>query len=417
MIPMIPSIRSNMYVLKCSIVTTSRIVPIHCYISFRYMRASPAFSLSKLKNALDVSKVTERLETLSLVDDDGDLVDNNRASSSSCSTSGSNRPSEGGIPSPRCSASASEIFDPFSSSCHHVFLSRYSFYSSSSLSSQLVCHRVPGMVRQFFLPYSSISSLMSYVSSEIIQNPLSTEFRKTVDLSHSFLFKVPRGLPACIDTYELLNLKKKVFMGLMFRFKPGQRQFLKNNILIPKSFEHLKHLRDSLGIEISKNSSSIRDLCTFTHKDGIKSAIDPNYYKNLIEVVTLLNGTFCRMLILTTTGVAFTVCYGYYPCTDGIVPIDLFNPIVSYDPFNNVETLAPNIRSAIISVKNDSLSAEAIKTAYYLPPLDDVNIPQEISGNVLRNVGLGIIIAVLITTGVLTITPDPVDIHQVMENM
>ncbi|KAL8096797.1 hypothetical protein AgCh_037675, partial [Apium graveolens] len=94
------------------------------------------------------------------------------------------------------------------------------------------------------------------------------------------------------------------------------------------------------------------------------------------------------MLILTTTGVAFTVCYGYYPCTDGIVPIDLFNPIVSYDPFNNVETLAPNIRSAIISVKNDSLSAEAIKTAYYLPPLDDVNIPQEISGNVLRNVGL-----------------------------
>ena len=44
------------------------------------------------------------------------------------------------------------------------------------------------------------------------------------------------------------------------------------------------------------------------------------------------------------------------------------------------------------------------KTTYYLPPLDGVNIPQEISGNVLRNVGLGIIIAVLITTGVLTIT-------------
>ncbi|KAL8149809.1 hypothetical protein AgCh_006722 [Apium graveolens] len=170
----------------------------------------------------DVSKVTERLETLSLVDDDGDLVDNNRASSSSCSTSGSNRPSEGGIPSPRCSASASEIFDPFSSSCHHVFLSRYSFYSSSSLSSQLVCHRVPGMVRQFFLPYSSISSLMSYVSSEIIQNPLSTEFRKTVDLSHSFLFKVPRGLPA-----NVRGRKKKCSAGNSFHvgvFVPVRRR-------------------------------------------------------------------------------------------------------------------------------------------------------------------------------------------------
>lgn len=142
---MIPKKRTShmSVVLPCSIVTTSRIVPIHCYMNLRYMRASPIFSLSKLKDSLESSKVTERLETLSLVDDDGDLVDNNRASSSSCSTSGSNRPSEGVIPpgvipSPRSSASAGDIFDPFTPSCHRVLLARYSFYSSSSLSSKLV---------------------------------------------------------------------------------------------------------------------------------------------------------------------------------------------------------------------------------------------------------------------------------------
>lgn len=75
-----------------------------------------------------VSNITDRIEKL---DDDGDLVYNNRASPSLCSTSGSNRRSERVIPSPRSSASASEIFDPFSSSCHRVFLARYSFYSSS----------------------------------------------------------------------------------------------------------------------------------------------------------------------------------------------------------------------------------------------------------------------------------------------
>ena len=387
-------------------------------MNLRYMRSTIGSLASNNARVLNVSNITDRIEKL---DDDGYLGYNNRASSSSCSTSGSNRTSKGVIPSSRCSASTCKVFDPFSSPCsyHPIFMDRYSFYSSSLLSSKLVCHRVPGMVRHFFLPYHSINSLMSYVSSEIMKNPLSTDYRKIVDLSHSFLFKVPRGLAACIDSYEFVKVEKTNYMGFLFRFKPGQRQFIKNNLIIPKSLERLKQLRNVLGIKISKNSASLRDLCTFTHKDGINSsAIDPNYYKNLIEVVTLLNGTFCRMLILTTTGVAFTVYYGYYPCTDGIIPTDLFRPIVSYDPFNNVETLASNTRSATISVDNDSLSAQGIKTAYFFEPFDDVKIPKDnISGNVLHNVKLGIIIAVLITTGVLTITPDPVDIHQVMENM
>lgn len=377
-------------------------------MNLRYMRASPAFSLEKLQNSLSTRNVTkntnvtkkteERWETLSLIDDDGEslppLVDDDGESSFSSSSPQACHPIPR-MPNP-----------PLGS--ERPFLKRYGYErcstGSSSSSSQLVCHRIPGMVQPpFFLPRIAIGILMSCVR-RYMENPPLIDRKNIADLSYSSLFKIPRGLPACIDAYEL---PKKVFMGLLYRFKPGQTQFIIDDMLIPTSLNRLKLLRDTLGISISKNSASIRDLCTFTHQDGIRSAIDA---KNRIEVVTLLHGTFYRIVILTSTGLC---CYGFYPCTDGIIPTDFFGPIVSYDPFNNVETIVPNYRSAIISV-NDNVS-ETIKDAFTsVPPLDEV---KEISGNVLHNVGLGIIIAVLITTGVLTITPDPVDIQQVLENL
>lgn len=319
------------------------------------MRSSPSYSISKLTNANNVTKITDRIEALSLADDGG------------------------------------------------------SSSSSSSSSSPQVFHRIQCMPKHRNLPRSVIGSHMTTVCNYMKYHHVPTRLKEIVNLTHTSLLLMPRGLLECLST-------NKVFMGLAYRYKPGQTEFVKDDMLIPTSLDRLQLLREKLGLSVSKNrSSSIRDLCTFTHQDGIRSVIDANYSKNFIEVITLLNGTFCRILVLTT-GIGCTVWYGFSPCIDGTVPPELFAPIVSYDPFFNVDHLAPNFHSAEINV-NDNVS-ETIKDAFTsVPPLDEVKTPQEISGNVLRNVGLGIIIAVLITTGVLTITPDPVDIQQVMENI
>lgn len=164
---------------------------------------------------------------------------------------------------------------------------------------------------------------------------------------------------------------------------------------------------NSLHLSMSKKMSSARELCSFSHKDVIKSVLDVNYYKNLVEVITLFNGTFGRFLILTCSGFGCTVWYAFFPCIDGQVPMELFTPIVSYDPILNMEYLNPSYNCVEFTAQKDI--SEQIKSSYAnVPPFSGMNIPA--SGVVLRNVCFGLMIAFLITAGV-------VDISNVMENV
>lgn len=124
-------------------------------------------------------------------------------------------------------------------------------------------------------------------------------------------------------------------------------------------------------------------------------------------MITLFNGTFGRFLILTCTGLVCTMWCTFYPCIDGQILIDLFTPIVTYDPFFNMDYIAPNFNRVEFTAGSDI--SEQINSAYSnAPPPSDIRVPA--SGLVLRNVCLGVMIAFLITTGV-------VDISNVMNDV
>lgn len=337
--------------IPCSIVTPSRIVPIHCYMNLRYMRSTIGALASNNARVLNVSNITDRIEKLSLFDDSGEA-----------SSSNSN------IVTRRIPRTL-----PFSRT-KHIHIHHY--------------------------PRSVISSHMSQICNYMnnIQTP--ARLKEIIKTTHN---PVMTGL---ID--RLFENPRTTFMGLGYRFKPGQSDFIMHDLRLPASLKASYTLwKDSLGLSMSKKMLSVRELCKFSHQDGIKSVLDVNYYKNLVEVITLFNGTFGRFLILTCTGLGCTVWYSFFPCIDGQIPTELFTPIVTYDPFFNMDYLSPSFNCVEFTAASDI--SEQINSAYSkIPPLSEIGIPA--SGVVLRNVGLGLIIAFLITTGV-------VDISNVMNNV
>jgi hypothetical protein len=345
--------RSNIHVIPCSSVTTSRIVPTHCYMNLRYMRSTIGALASNNARVLNVSKITDKFENLSLYEDSGEA----------------------------------------SSSNSHVVSRRIPRSLSTS-------SRIKHRHYHYHYPRSVIGSHMSKICNYMnnIQPP--ARLKEIINATHTPYVSLPHGLLECLST-------NKVFMGLAYRYKPGQSDFLMHDFQIPACLDRFKILYGSLGLSMRKNTSSIRELCTFSRQDGMKSVLDLNYYKNLVEVITLYKGTFGRFLILTCTGIGCIVWYSFYPCIDGQIPTELFTPIVTYDPFFNMDYLSPNFNSVEFTAANDI--SEQIKNTYSnVPPLSEIGIPA--SGVVLRNVCLGVMIAFLITTGV-------VDISNVMSNV
>lgn len=342
---------SYVSVVPCSIITPSRTVPGYCYMNIRYMRSTIGSLISKNARALGVSKITDKLEELS-------LYDNDNAGESSSSKIVSRR-----IP--------------------------------RSLSSSITKH-----IHIHHYPRNVISSQMSKICNSMNNLQAPARLKEIMKTTHAPFTALSPGLLDCLSS-------TKTFMGLGYRYKPGHSNFLMHDFKIPACLDRYKILYNSLGLSIKNDTSSIRDLCMFSRLDGMRSALDANYYKNLVEVITLYNGTFGRFLILTCTGLGCIVWYTFYPCIDGQIPTDLFTPIVTYDPFFNFDYLAPNFNSVEFTAASDI--SEQINSAYSnVPPLSDIRVPA--SGLVLRNVCLGVMIAFLITTGV-------VDISNVMNNV
>lgn len=324
-------------------------------MNLRYMRSTIASLISSNARALGVSKITDKLEELSLRDDSGE------------------------------------------SSSSNVVSRRIPRRIPRSLSTS---SRIQHRHYHYHYPRSVIGSHMSQICNSMNNIQAPARLKEIMKTTHAPFAALSPGLLDCISS-------KKSFLGLGYRFKPGHSNFFMHDFQIPACLDRFKILYDSLGLSIKKNTSPIRELCTFSRHEGMRSAIDVNYYKNLVEVITLFNGTFGRFLILTCTGLGCTVWYSFYPCIDGQIPTELFTPIVSYDPFFNIDYLAPSFNSVEFTAASDI--SEQINSAYSnVPPLSEIGVPA--SGVVLRNVCLGVMIAFLITTGV-------VDISNVMNNV
>ena len=341
---------SYVSVVPCSIITPSRTVPLYFYINLRNMRSTIASFLKSHALTSGVTRIPEKMLHLSLGDDQ----------------------------------------------------------PSSSSSSNVVSRRIPPNItinsnRTQVMPKSVIGSHMSYVSN-YMKNLHSPERNKEIRKTTPPVMTFPHGLIDC-----LFESQSTTFMGLGYRFNPGQSDFIMHDARLPSSLMKRSYTRwmNSLHLSMSKKMSSVRELCSFSRQDGMRSSVDLNYYKNLVEVITLFNGTFGRFLILTCSGFGCTVWYTFFPCIDGQVPMELFTPIVSYDPILNMEFLDPSYNCVEFTAQKDI--SELIKSSYAnVPPFSGMNIPA--SGVVLRNVCFGLMIAFLISTGV-------VDMSNVMENV
>lgn len=203
--------------------------------------------------------------------------------------------------------------------------------------------------------------------------------------------EVPRGL---MDSFQSYNIR----MSLGFRFLPGQPQFLIQELKLPECFDRLSFLSHSLGLSYNCRPISTHSLLSFSSSGaGLRSLVSNGYTKILVEVITNFEGKYGRLLVLVCLGIGCTVWYGFAVGSGNHAPQGgLFAPIESYDPFFNMDYYAPGFRRATFIERNDV--SESVVSAFENDlPFAEITIPA--SGNVIKAVGLGIMVGFFIAVG------------------
>lgn len=184
-------------------------------------------------------------------------------------------------------------------------------------------------------------------------------------------------------------------MELGFRFLPGQHDLLnlEKDLTLPKSFDKLSFLSNSLGLSYFRRPLPIREVFPFSSSGtGLRGLVTENEVtKILVEVVTFLAGRYGRFLVLVSPGVGCTVWFGFAHALES----SLFNPLDSYDPFALMQYSAPGFRRIGFVERNDA--SEAVMSALENAPFAEITIPA--SGHTLKAVGLGVMVAFFLAVG------------------
>lgn len=187
-------------------------------------------------------------------------------------------------------------------------------------------------------------------------------------------------------------------MGLGFRFLPGQDEFIINELKLPESFDRLSILSDSLGLSYNCCPISGTEMLPLSSSGtGLRCLVADNITKILVEVVTQYDGRCGRILVLVSLGIGCTAWYTFSPGNSIHHPLvsSLLNPFDTYEPFFNMEYSAPGYSRAGFVERNNS--ASAVSAFWKEQPFAEITIPA--SGPVLKAVGLGVMVAFLITVG------------------
>ena len=183
-----------------------------------------------------------------------------------------------------------------------------------------------------------------------------------------------------------------------FRFLPGQSQFLIQELKLPESFDRLSFLSHSLGLSYNSRPLPAHSLFSFSSSGaGIRGLVTDEFTKILVEVITHYDGRYGRILVLVCLGIGCTVWYAFVPGSSHHAPdSSLFAPFDSYDPFFNMEYSAPGFRRVSFVERND-ISASVVSALGNELPFAEITIPA--SGNVLKAVGLGVMVAFFLVVG------------------
>lgn len=196
---------------------------------------------------------------------------------------------------------------------------------------------------------------------------------------------------------ELSLQSYEISMGLGFRFLPGQTDFLGYDLTLPKSFDRLSFIWNNLGLS-SSCSIGVNSLLSYSYGgSGLRGLVNNGMKGLLVEVITYTSGMYGRFLVLVSLGIGCTVWYGLVPGSEHCAPIGgVFTPIESYDPFFNMDYVAPGFRKISFLEKKDV--CESVVSAFENEvPFAEIQIPR--GGAIFTVVGLGVMVAFFLSVG------------------
>nr|GLL21609.1 unnamed protein product [Ipomoea trifida]GMD87872.1 Protein Ycf2 [Ipomoea batatas]GME06073.1 Protein Ycf2 [Ipomoea batatas]GME19731.1 Protein Ycf2 [Ipomoea batatas] len=188
-------------------------------------------------------------------------------------------------------------------------------------------------------------------------------------------------------------------MGFGFRFLPGQSEFLTQDLKLPESFDRLSFIKNTLGLSYSSISPFTDSMLPYCSSGaGLRSFVNENLNKILVEVITYCDGSYGRFLVLVSLGIGCTVWYGYAPGSVYSAPEGgVFTPFNTYSSFFDALYDAPNFRKIHFLERND-ISESVANAIGNEQPFAEIMIPA--SGNALKGVGLGVMVAFFLAVGI-----------------
>nr|YP_010352640.1 hypothetical protein LK193_mgp44 [Bidens tripartita]YP_010352670.1 hypothetical protein LK193_mgp14 [Bidens tripartita]UIR98995.1 hypothetical protein [Bidens tripartita]UIR99025.1 hypothetical protein [Bidens tripartita] len=187
---------------------------------------------------------------------------------------------------------------------------------------------------------------------------------------------------------------------LCYRYFPDHTSWINGTFFMTKPM--MKRLKQ-LFKEIDFFSSSIPYYVpeVFQHSNlgqGMRSLVNENYDKIVVEALTFYKGEYGRVVILASLGVCCTVWSLYVPGVAGLTPpLDNFPRFESYQQFFNPET-TKDLFDKVTFIQRTDISEDVIKTFENEIPFKDMNIPA--TGDKKIAIGLALMIVVFMALGV-----------------
>lgn len=204
-----------------------------------------------------------------------------------------------------------------------------------------------------------------------------------------------------LDSFRFQPEKQRIYFS--FRFLPGQERFLHNDLQLPKSFDRLSFLSNSLGLSLIKRNLSSGFLFTWSSSGaGLRGLVTQIFEKLIVEVITHSNGIYGRFLVQVCLGIGCTVWYAFAPGSGDHPPVtDAFARFDSYAPFFRMEHQEPGFQKMSFVESTDVSALVELSLRDEKNPFAGITIPA--SGPVLKAVGLGLMVAIILAV---EIVPD-----------
>lgn len=209
-------------------------------------------------------------------------------------------------------------------------------------------------------------------------------------------------------------------MAFDYRFFPGAIEFLRHEFTISKEvLNMLKYVFTSLSLSEMVPFSASDLFLKSRLMAGVQQALEgvarsQTPYRKVMEFITHYKGMYGRFIIFVSLGISCTVWYSFFPGdAEGLPPLEfLVNREVPYEVFRNVDFHFAKFNK-MSYVECRLITDQVLSSFENVYPFTEINIPIPTSinpddvSNTKAALGLGIIVAVFLTLGMISCSSPP----------